>query len=854
MNTIPSIQGLEAPRDLKGFIFCAFAALLLIPTFALAAFPQTGRLTGVVLDETNVPIPGALCQLSGRALSPGGEEQKADERGRFEFSGLEAGTYRLTCAAEGYRPISKPDLTLAEHGGTEEVEIVLPSETTLKQRVEVKASAGGIASKSASRPWSLKSSELMTLPIAQLNFRAALPLTPGVVRTPDGKLNIKGVPETQGLLLVDSADLVDPVTGSFSVEVPIDAIQELQVYKRPYLAELGRFSGGLTEIHTKPPSDQWNWALNDFLPDPFIEQGHFWGIEDDDPRAYLTGHIVPGKLNFSEAFIYNYDRQFIEGLPFPNNLKKNEGFSSFTQFQYIFTPRHLLSLNVRIFPTRHQFANMDSLVPEPASANYGQRGYSLGGTDRWILASGASLTSLFEATQFDTNAYGQGPEDMLITPNGDGGNYFNIYRRYADQQEWEETYRFKPQAWHGRHQVTAGGDLFHRDYTGTSASHPVLIATTTKVPLERIDFSGLASLGDADSETEGFIQDHGLVNNHFSTDIGLRFSHETLGAAAELAPRLGFVFSPGSNAKTVIQAGAGVFYDRIPMLAADFMQNPQRIISLFSPATGTFGQPLPVSNVTQIVQGRKITTPFVHAVGVTPYNETWSLELDQEVRPNWVLRLEYLGSQGFSQFVINPQTLNDGKRALVLSNRGGSNYQELSSTMRIRVKRAVDARFSYVHSVSRGDLNSWGSIYVPFEQPVIRPDHFADLPSNIPDRLISWGDIHIPWGITASPVLDIHSGFPYSPINQLQNYAGAPDSLHFPAFISLDLKLSKDFHVPLLPFAYFKRHIFRGAFAVFDATNHQNPLDVYNNINSPYFGHFTGFQHITFTTYFDMID
>ena len=26
-------------------------------------------------------------------------------------------------------------------------------------------------------------------------------------------------------------------------------------------------------------------------------------------------------------------------------------------------------------------------------------------------------------------------------------------------------------------------------------------------------------------------------------------------------------------------------------------------------------------------------------------------------------------------------------------------------------------------------------------------------------------------------------------------------------------------------------------------TNHRNTLDVYNNVSSPYFGHFVGFQH-----------
>jgi hypothetical protein len=37
------------------------------------------------------------------------------------------------------------------------------------------------------------------------------------------------------------------------------------------------------------------------------------------------------------------------------------------------------------------------------------------------------------------------------------------------------------------------------------------------------------------------------------------------------------------------------------------------------------------------------------------------------------------------------------------------------------------------------------------------------------------------------------------------------------------------------------------------ATGRLKPLDVYNNDASPYFGHFVGFPHRTFTTYFDLV-
>jgi hypothetical protein len=100
-------------------------------------------------------------------------------------------------------------------------------------------------------------------------------------------------------------------------------------------------------------------------------------------------------------------------------------------------------------------------------------------------------------------------------------------------------------------------------------------------------------------------------------------------------------------------------------------------------------------------------------------------------------------------------------------------------------------------------------------------------------------------------VFDVHSGFPYSVVDVLQNYVAAPNSQRFPYFLSIDLKLSKDFRLPFIPWV--KRHKFRGAIAVYNITNHANPRDVFSNISSPYFGHFVGFQHRLYETWFDII-
>jgi len=74
--------------------------------------------------------------------------------------------------------------------------------------------------------------QLISLPTAQEKIREVLPVTPGVVKTQDGKLNFKGADENQSLLLVNSARTTDPVTGSFAVPVPTDAVQSFAVYRR----------------------------------------------------------------------------------------------------------------------------------------------------------------------------------------------------------------------------------------------------------------------------------------------------------------------------------------------------------------------------------------------------------------------------------------------------------------------------------------------------------------------------------------------------------------------------------------------------------------------------------------------
>ena len=107
---------------------------------------------------------------------------------------------------------------------------------------------------------------------------------------------------------------------------------------------------------------------------------------------------------------------------------------------------------------------------------------------------------------------------------------------------------------------------------------------------------------------------------------------------------------------------------------------------------------------------------------------------------------------------------------------------------------------------------------------MIQPNLFGTLPTNVPDRVVTWGRFKLPQKFIVSPLLDWHSGFPYSIYDDLQNYVGPPNSRRFPTFLSLDTNVSKDFRIFFIP--WLSKHTLRGSIRIFNVTNHGNFRDV----------------------------
>src|SRR5262249_60158222 len=92
-------------------------------------------------------------------------------------------------------------------------------------------------------------------PLASDRFQDALPLIPGVVRGPDGLLNINGTRSNQSALTFNNANGTDPATGEDAIELPIDAVSSVQVCGAAYAPEFGLSAGAVPSVETQRGGD-----------------------------------------------------------------------------------------------------------------------------------------------------------------------------------------------------------------------------------------------------------------------------------------------------------------------------------------------------------------------------------------------------------------------------------------------------------------------------------------------------------------------------------------------------------------------------------------------------------------------
>ena len=153
------------------------------------------------------PVPGSP---DAEKLSPASRESLADANGKAVLS-LPCGCYQVAATSEGLK--GQGDKICLTDSGTAVNLAIEMKLIVLKESMEVSATQEGLETTESSASGTVESSTLEHAPNVNERFESLLPLLPGVVRGPDGLINMKGARATQSGALVNSANVTDPAHG-----------------------------------------------------------------------------------------------------------------------------------------------------------------------------------------------------------------------------------------------------------------------------------------------------------------------------------------------------------------------------------------------------------------------------------------------------------------------------------------------------------------------------------------------------------------------------------------------------------------------------------------------------------------
>ncbi len=279
-------------------LVCPLLCWAAVPLVIHAQTP-TARISGTVVDPAEHFLPGVAVTLESvdgeppNDNAPGGSVVAStitSETGQFEFDALSAGTYIIIAELSGYARGVHPPVQALE-GRSIDVRLPL-APTPLSEVVTVVASTG------AGEPIETDEFQVEFLRLFQLptdRFQEALPLLPGVIRDPRGRLSFNGTRPSQSTLLVNRANATDPVTGQFAVELPLSVIDTVEVHAIFYSAEFGWVSGAVTDVRTVAGDDYWDLDVGGVIPNPRFRGGTLTGINKATPRVKVSGPLRQGK-------------------------------------------------------------------------------------------------------------------------------------------------------------------------------------------------------------------------------------------------------------------------------------------------------------------------------------------------------------------------------------------------------------------------------------------------------------------------------------------------------------------------------------------------------------------------------
>lgn len=321
---------------LAGLVFL----LLLSPAAKAQGVGASGQIKGTVYDPSGSVIPGAAVEAVDVAK---GTHYTAttDSSGQFEFPNLPPSTYEVTTRHAGLQTQIQKGLLL-QVGQTALVDFHLALAGATAS-VEVSAEQIAIETTRGSQADALSQRYIEDLPINRRDYLTFTLLLPGVSnsnqiadnadfrvkQTPQSGLSFYGSNGRGNSVTVDGGEFNDDA-GGVRLNLSQDAVQEFQVNRSNYTAELGGAAGASINIVSKSGTNEVHGGLfglfrNDALDDrdhfalqPAVAPGDLFTTNPDATATPLKNSLNRQQFGGNIGLPIQKDRTFLflayEGL------------------------------------------------------------------------------------------------------------------------------------------------------------------------------------------------------------------------------------------------------------------------------------------------------------------------------------------------------------------------------------------------------------------------------------------------------------------------------------------------------------------------------------------------------------
>ena len=791
------------------------AGLLYFVSFAAVA--QTPVVV-TVSDENGLAVSGAQLTLSQAGRRD--IELQTDYAGRCSYSLHRNASYQLRVEKPGFYQVLKSDVD----AHLVEVAVVLVHVQVIQQEVHVAASTVGIDPEQTSLKSTMNTSEIVNIPYpTSRDIRNLLPFNPGIVQDASGQIHVAGSETYATLDLLDGFDIRSPLSGQLAMRVSADAVRSIDTETTRYPVQFGKTTGGVVAFYTGMGDNKFRFNATDFLPS-FHDVN---GIRFDKfvPRFTFSGPLIRNRAWFFDGLETEYDNIYIQELPADADTNHLIRGSNLVKAQVNLTSANILSSGLLFNDYHSPYDGISSLTPQQSTTKRDTVAWLPYLRDQHSFSSGMLLDTGFGYVRFRDGYEPHGDEPYKLTPELSQGSYFESEVSHSHREEGTATLYLPPRYWLGRHDVKTGVDIDHVDFDVDVSRAPVSYLREDGTLLRRSVFPSQAPFTRHNFETGAFIQDRWLARQGVMIEPGLRFDWDEIIRRPLFSPRLAVVYAPGSEVKTKLSAGVGLYYEHTQLeyltralagVRSDTYYAPDGMTPISGPMETVFDE-----NNGSLHQTRAVN---------------WSVGVERELPGRIYAGANFIEKRISDGFVYaNQSGLGALSGTYLLTNQRSDHYDSVEFDARHTFANGYTLFAAYTRSSAHTNA---ALDYVPTVS-LLGPQQSGPLAWDAPNQLISWGWLPFllpkfkkSWDFVYT--LQWQSGFPFDAVNANRQVVGAAGSYRFPDFVSFSPGLEWRFH-------------FRGAYfglrgVLENATDSRNPGVVNNVIDSPAFGTFSEFQ------------